>query len=111
MKHKIEDPKDYEDDILHEGQESVGEVEDEELYGSNGTTESDSSATRAESPSAELSPRLPPSSTTLFTWPTLAKKAPGGTLNKNGGWVIEALAIGDDSANEKEKTLWKGVIH
>lgn len=82
MKHKIPYPENYEYEILYEGQEYVGDVEDEEIDGGNGSTESDSSATHAESPSGELSPRLLPTSTALFSPPTLAKKASRGIFKK-----------------------------
>lgn len=70
MTPKIQDPKDFEDDILEEGQESVGDIGDEELNGSNGSTESDSSTARAEPSSAELSCRLLLTSTNPFRRPT-----------------------------------------
>lgn len=111
MNRQTQNSKDYEDEILDEGKESVCDLEDEELDASNRSTDSDSFAARAELLSAELSPRLPSISSTPFRRPILDKKAPKRALNRNGLWVIEALAMGDDSADENEEAMWRGVAH
>lgn len=60
--------------------------------------------------SAKREENMTPKKTTHFWCSNLAKKAARLKLSAEGRWVIEAVAMEDDSPDRNERAIWKANI-
>lgn len=89
-----------EEEILDKGRHITSDCDEDEMNGSNGgRSDDDSLVTLTESHWAQLEMRLGPTNGTPFKRQTWVKKELRGNVDTLRRWVIESVAIGDDSAD------------